>query len=215
VSRKLRKKIIIAGSAKATTVLAAGLFAAGILAVTPPASAEEAAPGLSVEERTKMARQAMMKLGKSLKGQLVKALEEGGPEKGLSICKDVAPQLAADVEKEVGFEVSRTGLKVRNPDNAPDDYEIAALKEFADKIGSGADPKTVEKAEIVETADGKVFRYMKAIPMSEKPCAACHGTSIKPEVKAKIDELYPEDEAVGFAPGELRGAFSITQKIGG
>jgi cytochrome c553 len=57
------------------------------------------------------------------------------------------------------------------------------------------------------------FRYMKAIPMAAQPCAACHGTDVKPDVLAEIEKLYPQDEATGFKPGELRGAFSIKQSL--
>ena len=46
--------------------------------------------------------------------------------------------------------------------------------------------------------------------MQKKPCAACHGTNIAPEVKAKIAELYPDDAAVGFKPGDMRGGIAIS-----
>lgn len=52
--------------------------------------------------------------------------------------------------------------------------------------------------------------YLRAIPMKEQPCAACHGTSIAPEVQARIAALYPDDRATGFRPGELRGAIAIS-----
>ena len=39
----------------------------------------------------------------------------------------------------------------------------------------------------------------------------CHGTDIKPKVKEKLDELYPEDEATGFFLGDLRGAFVVEE----
>jgi len=40
-------------------------------------------------------------------------------------------------------------------------------------------------------------------------CLACHGDNIAPEVTAAIRAHYPEDQATGFATGQLRGAFSI------
>ncbi len=54
---------------------------------------------------------------------------------------------------------------------------------------------------------------MKAIPMAAEPCAACHGTDVKPDVKSEIDKLYPQDQATGFKPGELRGAFTISMPV--
>jgi hypothetical protein len=46
-------------------------------------------------------------------------------------------------------------------------------------------------------------------------CTACHGTpeQISPEVKAKLDQLYPNDKAVNYKPGELRGAVVVTRLL--
>ncbi|MOA58455.1 hypothetical protein D3C78_1828600 [compost metagenome] len=53
---------------------------------------------------------------------------------------------------------------------------------------------------------------MKAIPTGE-PCLACHGQQIKPELAAVIDQRYPQDQARGFALGELRGAFTLRRSL--
>jgi hypothetical protein len=60
--------------------------------------------------------------------------------------------------------------------------------------------------------DKTVFRYMKAIPTAEL-CVACHGAEIPPDVAAKLEELYPQDKARGFQPGDIRGAFTITRAL--
>jgi len=54
---------------------------------------------------------------------------------------------------------------------------------------------------------------MKAIPLAKKPCATCHGTNVDPDLRAEILKRYPQDEAVGFEPGEIRGAFTLSRKI--
>jgi len=54
---------------------------------------------------------------------------------------------------------------------------------------------------------------MKAIPLAQKPCATCHGTNVDPDLRAEILERYPEDKAVGFKPGEIRGAFTLSRRI--
>jgi hypothetical protein len=56
-------------------------------------------------------------------------------------------------------------------------------------------------------------RYMKAIPTAAKPCLACHGAKISPEVAAKLDDIYPEDKARGYGAGDIRGAFTIRQPM--
>ena len=61
--------------------------------------------------------------------------------------------------------------------------------------------------------DGKpVFRYMKAIPTAEL-CVVCHGSDIDPYVDARIRELYPDDQARGFKPGDIRGAFTLSKPL--
>ena len=46
-------------------------------------------------------------------------------------------------------------------------------------------------------------------------CTACHGSpdQISPEVKAKLAELYPNDKAVNYKLGELRGAVVVTRLL--
>ena len=43
-------------------------------------------------------------------------------------------------------------------------------------------------------------------------CLQCHGTpgkDIKPDVSAKLAELYPNDKAMGYKENELRGLLRI------
>jgi hypothetical protein len=54
-------------------------------------------------------------------------------------------------------------------------------------------------------------------PAAEAPASAtadattlaCHGPeeALQPEVRAALDQRYPEDRATGYAAGDLRGAF--------
>ena len=70
----------------------------------------------------------------------------------------------------------------------------------------------MEYAEVVAEGGKQYFRYMKAIPTGEL-CLKCHGAEIEPGVKAKLDELYPNDKARGFKLGDIRGAFTIKQPM--
>ena len=38
-------------------------------------------------------------------------------------------------------------------------------------------------------------------------CVICHGEGLSRDVAARIDELYPDDRAIGFEVGDLRGVF--------
>jgi hypothetical protein len=147
-----------------------------------------------------------------LKGELVKGMKEKGPVATISTCNTVAPQLAEAHSQMSGWSVGRTSLKVRNPENRADAWETAALEEFEARKDAGEDPKKMIKAEVVEEKGRKVFRMMKAIPTAEV-CTKCHGAELAEPVSAKLKELYPADKAVGFKPGDLRGAFTLKKPL--
>lgn len=192
----------------------AGVFAAAVSALLSFAAAGQAQDSASGDTTpTGMARAASKELGEALKKELVAAISSGGAISAISVCNTVAPAIAAGLSDKRAMKVARTAMKVRNPGNAPDAFEKRILEDFAAKIAEGTDPATLEHAETVTENGVAMFRYMKAIPMAAQPCAACHGTDIKPDVMAEIKKLYPQDQATGFKPGELRGAFTISRPV--
>ncbi|MEW8350145.1 MAG: DUF3365 domain-containing protein, partial [Candidatus Thiodiazotropha taylori] len=108
--------------------------------------------------------------------------------------------------------VGRTSLKLRNPENRADAWETAVLNEFESRKINGEDPMKMIKAEVVEENGRKVFRMMKAIPTAEV-CTKCHGAELAEPVSTKLKELYPADEARGYKPGDLRGAFTLKKPL--
>ncbi len=159
------------------------------------------------------ARAAVKDLGAKLKDQLVSAIKAGGPVKAIEVCKSVAQDLAKEASAAHSVAIRRTALKVRNPLNAPDDLERRALEDFAAKLAAGADPASLEHYETVAEGGKTVVRYLKAIPTAAEPCLACHGSALAPEVTQAIEASYPEDQATGFKPGDLRGAFSVKVEV--
>ncbi len=113
-----------------------------------------------------------------------------------------------------GWEIRRTSLKVRNPNNMPDPWEEEVLKLFAQRLAEGVNPETFEFAKVVNLDGKRVFRYMKPIVMQDF-CTTCHGQGLSPDLAEKIAEKYPEDQAVGFNPGDFRGAFSMLKVLPG
>ncbi len=166
----------------------------------------------SQQELTRQARSLVKQFGSQLKGELQHGMKNGGPVNAIAICNTKAPGIADSVSGKSGWTVGRTSLKLRNPDNHPDSWEQQVLQDFERRLAAGADPKSLEHAEILEQDGARIFRYMKAIPTG-KVCLNCHGASIKPEVSAKLDQLYPADQARGFRIGDLRGAFTLSRKL--
>jgi hypothetical protein len=174
------------------------------------------APSVTVPppEAVQTCREAAGELASGLMKELTAAMTAGGAPAALSVCREKAPAIAAALSREKGLTVRRTALKVRNPENRPDEWEVAVLKEFERRLAAGEDPAAVEHAEVV-TAEGKrAVRFMRAIPAKEA-CLQCHGdpAAMNPEVRAAVVKLYPDDAAVGFRAGDLRGAFSVTHPL--
>ena len=145
-----------------------------------------------------------------LKGELQAAMKEGGPKQAITVCNVKAPEIADELSNPGVLSVGRTSHKLRNASNAPDDWEAQALQEFLTRASAGEDLKTMEKAELVESGGQATYRYMKAIPTGEV-CLTCHGANVEPELQAHIGTLYPQDQAIGFTLGMLRGAFTISK----
>lgn len=177
------------------------------------APARQVSSQMTEEQRLAKARDVVQLFTDRLRSELAAALKSGPAANAIGLCQTSAPDLTTHIAEEAGIEVARVALKLRNPENAPDDWEETILQKFQAQAVSGADVGKLEHYEIITTAEGdKMFRYMRGIPVGEK-CLVCHGTDVKQDVKAEIARLYPEDKAIGFKLGELRGAFSLVQLI--
>lgn len=171
------------------------------------------APIVDTAARAAKARSLAHAYSEKLRANLAQALKEGGPVGAIGACNILAPEMNTSVTDESTFEIARTALRVRNPDNAPDAWEQATLEMFQKALIGGADPKTLETNDVVTTKEGqRLFRYMRPITMHE-PCLVCHGSNVAQDVKAEIAKYYPDDKATGFNLGELRGAFSLVQQL--
>jgi hypothetical protein len=180
----------------------AALLALPLIAAEPP----------SPEALASQARSLAGNLMLSLQGELFAAMKDGGPVKAVDVCRVKAPQIANATATGTPWKIGRTAMKVRNPQNAPDAWETAKLEEFRKRLAAGEEMKAIEAFEVVEKEGRQTFRYMKAIGTTS-PCLNCHGASLTPEIAAKVKELYPEDQAIGFAAGQLRGAFTLSRPL--
>ncbi len=187
------------------------LFVVFRLALGATAAAADDA-GDELESRIAASRTVARAFAETLKEHLVSAMGKGGPINAIRVCNTAAPAVANDISLTHGWQVGRTSLKYRNPDNAPDAWETSVLTAFEDQVAAGAEISALEKAEIVHVDGKSEFRYMKPIP-TQSVCLTCHGQQLAPDLAAAIDELYPNDLARGFAVGDIRGAFTIRQPI--
>ena len=144
------------------------------------------------------------------------AVREQGPVGAIPVCKEKAPQLLQDMRRQTGWDIRRVSLKTRNPTTGtPDAWEARQLADFNIKLANGAKAEQLEVGEIIASADGKPsYRYMKALPVAEV-CLTCHGPGdlLADDLKAALARDYPLDRAIGYAPGEVRGALSVRRPL--
>ena len=188
-------------------------FVAPLLLLAPLAMAETGT--VAAADDTARANALTQQLGARLKTALETAMQQGGPMAAIAVCRDQAQAIAADVSRDSGWTVRRTALRVRNPANAPDAWEREVLASFATAAAQGTDIGTLSAQKTdSDTAGsaGRRWHYMKAIPTGQV-CTVCHGSNIDPALAAAIKASYPEDQATGFAPGTLRGAFTLSKPL--
>jgi hypothetical protein len=143
--------------------------------------------------------QAVLKPFKQqLMGVLAEELQDGAGD-AIEVCRVLAPQIAEDLGSET-IQIGRTSHRLRNPDNAPRPWVAPLLKAYA------ADPgKTAPDAVALP---GGGAGYVEPIHVKTM-CLTCHGETLHPAVREKIEKLYPGDQAAGFKAGDFRGLFWI------
>jgi hypothetical protein len=171
----------------------------------------EALPGPSVEnEVVEVGKEVAAELMRNLKSALVQAMQEGGPPAAIQVCKTKALALtegtAADYPE---ISVKRTSLKARNPKNRPDSIDEGVLKVLAEIKSTGEELPDYSIREVASSGV-PVYRYYQPI-LTSAFCLNCHGdtSSMSQEVSNMLKREYPEDQAVGYKSGDLRGVISV------
>lgn len=175
-------------------------------AMTPATAAAPALPSTAKEALSIIGRFHL-----ELRDKLLAAMGQGGPEKAVTVCKDEAPEIAARLSRETGWQVKRLGTRVRNPlIGLPDAWEQEQLAAFEARIKAGEKADEILLFAEVDEPMGKMQRVMKATPTGSL-CLACHGdpTTQSETLRSALKKDYPHDAATGYQKGELRGAFSL------
>ena len=184
-----------------------------LLLIVTTCSAEENRPSdmeIFMEDSTVQIK----KLAMSLKTHLVAAMQEGGPGKAIEVCNVEAPIITEEINSQSDIQIKRTSLKIRNPNNAPDDWEKMVLTDFEDQVKNGIRINELNYSEVSEDNGIETYRMMSAIPVGDV-CVVCHGPkeSLPDVVQEELNAKYPNDQAIGYTVGEIRGAFSLSRKI--
>lgn len=155
--------------------------------------------------------QARFIIGQSfatLNANLKREMTENGIENAINYCNLNANQLVDSLSQYYHADIKRTSLKLRNPENAPNAEELENLQFY--KLGLEQEVEFGDQ--IAETEE--TFTYYKPIFLLDA-CTKCHGKegeTLNSDAYAKIKDLYPDDAATGYAPGDLRGMWVVSIK---
>lgn len=196
----------------ATVVLAcagaaiAGVWQAGDAAAQPRAGGrvrpvDAASAPEPVKAALAKADAAIGDLQRTLVARLTEAMTQGGPKAAVSVCRDEAQTLTTQMGAQHDVAIGRTSHLVRNRSNAPRAWA-------KDVVAASAGQKVADAQPQAFHLGGRRIGVLK--PIGTMPlCVTCHGP--REQVQAAIGDVlttaYPEDRAVGFAAGDLRGWF--------
>ncbi len=141
----------------------------------------------------------------ALRTELMQAMQEGGPANAIAVCSQRATAIAASVSTD-GYTVRRVGTRIRNPGNAPSERDRTALAQFA------ARDKQDDSPIRMRNDDGTAPAFSMYMPLrAGEMCLTCHGdpASMPQAARDALSQRYPQDQATGYALGDLRGAVVV------
>ncbi|NVK05062.1 MAG: DUF3365 domain-containing protein [Flavobacteriia bacterium] len=171
-------------------------------------------PSESITPESSFTEQDAMTEGAKISGQsqsvlagvLQQKIQESGFEHAVNFCNVNARALADSLSLEYNATVRRTSFRVRNSENTPDSLDRVMLAKF--EYAFENDEKPVQS--VIQDEQGN-YRYYNPILIAPV-CLNCHGMpgeELSADLHALILEKYPEDDAVEYELGDLRGAWVV------
>ena len=146
---------------------------------------------------------------KALSAKLQQAMKEGGPAHAVEFCSLNALSIVDSLSAAKEAHIRRTSDRVRAPHDMPDAEEARIMQALLAEWDAGGKTPNVPARVVVQ---GDSIAYYQPIFISSPACLKCHGTpgeSLDAAALAVIDERYPDDQATGYALGDLRGMWSM------
>ncbi len=178
-----------------------------LLSLLFPACEKEANHRLLESRALELGTQISDSTQKMLAGNLKKAIAEGGVFHAIEYCNLEAMTITRKMEEKYGVKIKRSSLKVRNPQDRPDENELILLRHF-DSLSTAGAPMTPA----VRWLDDDHLLYVRPIMLNKGLCLSCHGevgSAVSDSLYAFIRSKYPEDRATGYKLNDFRGMWSI------
>lgn len=166
----------------------------------------------AVAEIRRLGERTIDQSGNALIGEVRRVLATTSPALAIGALHLKDYKLPAPLPgKPAVTEIRRTSLRVRNPANAPDGADLAALEKIKDQLDDGDEVAKVLVQRVNlpgKPAEWRVYRPLGVL----KQCIDCHGpaSALAPGVAATLKEFYPKDVAVDYKPGAWRGLLRVS-----
>ncbi|EED35925.1 conserved hypothetical protein [Luminiphilus syltensis NOR5-1B] len=144
--------------------------------------------------------------GNALGAKLIEALGVGGPTHAIDFCNLNAESITQSIAEKHRVGVRRVSDKPRNPNNAASESELDYINASKALLAKGEAP-----APWILEQPHSITGYYPIV--AGAMCLQCHGTpgkDVSAATAALLNQLYPEDQALGYSAGDLRGVFVIT-----
>ncbi|MCO6495140.1 MAG: DUF3365 domain-containing protein [Bacteroidetes bacterium] len=136
------------------------------------------------------------------------AIKEFGVPGAVNFCNTKAVYLTDSASEMFMAQIGRVSAKNRNPNNALNtNLDKTAWEEISKMMAD----KVITDKHLILQEDNEVY-YYKAIPIAMPACLACHGEvgkDVSQETFDVIKSVYPNDKAIGYEMGQLRGLWKI------
>lgn len=162
---------------------------------------------MSDQEIKQIAMNAIKTVGGKLKHTLTQTVKESGMTGAAAFCSTDAKNVAKEAAKTLpkGVSVKRITDKPRNEANQATADQLKVLTQIKSEMAKGKKPGMV-----IKELSSNHYQVYKPIVIGKK-CLNCHGTAgvRNKEAYKIIAKKYPNDKAIGYKVGELRGAFLV------
>ena len=160
---------------------------------------------LADAESVQIGERVSTALIQKLSGQLKEQIIKNGPIAALGFCNASAQTLTQEVSTSSHYNVKRVSLLERNPINRANAQESAILTAWQNSLNTAQPLPPYE----IHT-EGNVDHYYKPLIINNEMCLKCHGSvDSQSELGRAIKAAYPNDHALGYKMGDLRGMIVV------
>jgi hypothetical protein len=140
-----------------------------------------------------------------LVGKLTSHVDDENLDEAVHFCAKNAQTLTDSMSQVLGYNIRRISPRNRNEKNALNSSDELAFAHFEKSLNAGAMSKYY--------VDENSAAYYTPILLGMPLCLQCHG---KPEERKAdaytlIEQYYPNDKAINYDLGALRGMWKVTE----